>query len=520
MCSRTPHWNGSSHDSSASRTRLLSLASHFLFFISLAFLPLVSATPLWDSLKNLGQQPVHINTIQVGSYASVQITDRIPWDEGKAWRPEVAESFVGKGRSYRLKHRIEGKIGTAFCSASQLYQTISHFRPRRHQDQATSAPSPNTTESMLKTYQEVYANVSNTQAPLAIAGSSAAQMVPGPQGANAIPQVRLTEMIMRHVQYTALTYCSREAAGGMSQVTIPGVQGGGLLLGNFTILQWVPVKDLLYYVAVNPQQKAIHVVFRGSDNKDNFRRDANGTAITPSSTLFPGAPQGARVHGGMHEATKLLFDQNLSSHIGLVLEPIIRRYTGYGVVVSGHSLGGGLAALAALVLTLQPPKGMQLSALYTYGQPILGNAIFTDWLGKEMRNDRYARVVSSNDIAPYFTYSGWRTDLDPDRMKRHSKNIDEVYMPRWTQPVVQLCQGDADPLCSENMRCTVRDWDHHSWYGGQWAGENFCLLGHTPDRALTDQRQKQKDSGPMVLPYNPVGNHIAQNIPMAPGLGM
>ncbi|KAI9225461.1 MAG: Alpha/Beta hydrolase protein [Piptocephalis tieghemiana] len=481
-----------------------------LLCLCLALVPSSLASP-WMEKTSVGEGEevgiaIQPNVVQLGSYTSYKTLDRIPWDDGRRWKPEVAPYYVGTERSYRTMDKIKGKVGTALCTTTQLVRTISHFRPRPHGAEGTSAPAPSTVKSMLHTYQTTYANITNTQAPLSTWNEGMGQLVPGPQGSNKIPQSRLTEMIMRHVQYSSLSYCSQEAAQGMSDVSIPGVQGQGLLLGHFNIVRWYPVRDLLYYVAVNQKQQAVHLVFRGSVDKDNFRRDANGSAITPDPDLFPGAPQGARIHGGIHEAIRLLFDPLLHTHVGVVVQSVMERYPGYGLVVSGHSLGGGLAALAALVLVQSLPKHMILSGLYTYGQPILGNAIFSDWLGQLIRNERYVRVVSSNDIAPYFTYTGWRTDLSPERMKRHSKNIDEVYMPRWTQPVVQMCHGDDDPLCSEGSRCTARDWDHHSWYGGQWSGQNFCLLSHLPDPVDNQEPgdRAKGNSGPPVLPFNPL----------------
>jgi len=66
------------------------------------------------------------------------------------------------------------------------------------------------------------------------------------------------------------------------------------------------------------------------------------------------------------------------------------------VVFTGHSLGGGLATLAAMELLM---AGYDNVKLYTYGSPRVGDNMFCDMLDLFMYGDHF-RFVNNNDIVP------------------------------------------------------------------------------------------------------------------------
>lgn len=67
--------------------------------------------------------------------------------------------------------------------------------------------------------------------------------------------------------------------------------------------------------------------------------------------------------------------------------------------MTGHSLGGALAAFAAIDIktTFNPQGGI---TLYTYGQPRVGNKVFSDLLFKSLSN-RYVRVTHYDDTVAH-----------------------------------------------------------------------------------------------------------------------
>ena len=77
------------------------------------------------------------------------------------------------------------------------------------------------------------------------------------------------------------------------------------------------------------------------------------------------------------------------------IETIFAKRPGRKVILSGHSLGGALAALGAATWTdVQPLLG-----LYTYGQPVTGKDDFAAHMEVRL-GDRYLRFVNDADVVP------------------------------------------------------------------------------------------------------------------------
>ncbi len=78
--------------------------------------------------------------------------------------------------------------------------------------------------------------------------------------------------------------------------------------------------------------------------------------------------------------------------------------------ITGHSLGGALAAMATAHLLA---KGRTVTALYNFGQPRIGDCDFADWFNARFKKS-YFRYVNRNDIVPRVPltivprYMGWR----------------------------------------------------------------------------------------------------------------
>ncbi|NJL48070.1 MAG: lipase family protein [Leptolyngbyaceae cyanobacterium SM2_5_2] len=64
--------------------------------------------------------------------------------------------------------------------------------------------------------------------------------------------------------------------------------------------------------------------------------------------------------------------------------------------VTGHSLGGALAAVATISLESQ---GFSVSGLYTFGQPRVADWKLTNYMNQRL-GDRIFRYVNNNDIVP------------------------------------------------------------------------------------------------------------------------
>ena len=158
------------------------------------------------------------------------------------------------------------------------------------------------------------------------------------------------------------------------------------------------------------EENCISVAFRGSCAPEDFIQDAKcwltqtgctGHKLIECNRLPLGGPKVH--HGFLYDFTSIWKD--LSACMGRLLlgnpsKPIF---------VTGHSLGGALAILAAQKFA---GRRFNLRAVYTFGQPRVGNRAFAKLYDamdacfpRDLRGITY-RVVNENDIVPRVPFAG------------------------------------------------------------------------------------------------------------------
>ncbi len=160
----------------------------------------------------------------------------------------------------------------------------------------------------------------------------------------------------------------------------------------------VSVDNTQCYVGSSPT--AIVCAFRGSECpntldgfKDWLLTNARNFLVLPegrAGTDFAAAGVGARFHRGFIEALGEIWDPLFQA----VEAEFIRKER--PVYLTGHSLGGGLAVLAAWRLQRQM---IPVRQVYTFGAPMTGNAAAAEALAKELPN-RIFRFVDYRDMVP------------------------------------------------------------------------------------------------------------------------
>ncbi|KAJ9048494.1 hypothetical protein DSO57_1034596 [Entomophthora muscae] len=160
-------------------------------------------------------------------------------------------------------------------------------------------------------------------------------------------------------------------------------------LGNVTLGALIqdPRFDTLAIVTTDFTRKEIVLTFRGTSNLKNRIQDFK---LFP--TDFPGVKL-ARVHTGFKECSDGLVSKYLFQAKRLLQQPE------FNVVVTGHSLGGAIAVLAAL--RIQSALELRWSRLkvFTYGEPRIGNAYFASYVNSLPLY--IIRVVNENDLIPH-----------------------------------------------------------------------------------------------------------------------
>ncbi len=118
-------------------------------------------------------------------------------------------------------------------------------------------------------------------------------------------------------------------------------------------------------------------------------------------------PLGGEVHIGFHKALLSVWSK---------LAPLLNESSRKGkrLFITGHSLGGALATLAAAQMAIEGTSD-QIHAIYTFGQPLVGDRRFTPPFNSIFRN-RFWRFRNHNDLVTRIPPRGFYQHVQ-DRIK-------------------------------------------------------------------------------------------------------
>ncbi|MGH8581366.1 MAG: alpha/beta fold hydrolase [Gammaproteobacteria bacterium] len=136
------------------------------------------------------------------------------------------------------------------------------------------------------------------------------------------------------------------------------------------------------FIAAN--QRCVILAFRGTE----FTRIADWFRNLDADFELTAL---GRVHDGFHKALQEVW----SSEQGVKAAIERFRDRGQPIWVTGHSLGGALALLAAAELELR--LATPVHGLYTIGQPRVGDEFFLRAVNRAL-SERYYRFVNNNDV--------------------------------------------------------------------------------------------------------------------------
>ncbi|KAI5816542.1 hypothetical protein BZA77DRAFT_344139 [Pyronema omphalodes] len=156
-------------------------------------------------------------------------------------------------------------------------------------------------------------------------------------------------------------------------------------------------RPLVHFVCVDHEARAIVVTCRGTLGLEDALVD-----LTCEYTTITLRGQSYRVHKGMFNSAILLLHSKLLHNLASALN----QYPNYGLVLTGHSLGGGVAALVSILISApHETRGFVTSHpdlpadrpvhCYAYGSP----AIVCEALRKSIRG-LVTSIVNGNDVVP------------------------------------------------------------------------------------------------------------------------
>jgi hypothetical protein len=219
--------------------------------------------------------------------------------------------------------------------------------------------------------QATAARASDTAAPSAQRPPAAGEVERvTPTSALAVGQFSIGSLLESDFNWRAAlstALASRLAYENGEQVELTAKSNWGF--GSCT---FVSIVDTECFVATSPTVAL--VAFRGTASVADWLADLNFLSIT-------------RPYGTVHRGFYYAF-QDVNARLRQILSP----FAGLPVVVTGHSLGGALATIAAAEWSGQVP----VARVYTYGQPAVGTDGFVKFIDRNYSN-RFYRLVNDND---------------------------------------------------------------------------------------------------------------------------
>lgn len=143
------------------------------------------------------------------------------------------------------------------------------------------------------------------------------------------------------------------------------------------------ITDVTGFVAADHTNKLIVVAFRGSASIQNWIANFDITAVP--TDLCPGCTAHKGFWTSWTEARKSVLD---------AIKTSCKTNPDYALVLTGHSLGGAIASLAAAELR----KSGYSAALYTYGAPRFASSRLSDFISGQTGGNY--RITHYNDPVP------------------------------------------------------------------------------------------------------------------------
>jgi triacylglycerol lipase len=180
-------------------------------------------------------------------------------------------------------------------------------------------------------------------------------------------------------------------------------------LPNF---QWIDLSgifaSLQAFVASNDEIAVL--AFRGTADVQDWMTDLHATPVR-FSWIFQGGPEVGDIHAGFGHALSDGWRKIVTAVRAVAPQPAIMDTDSIDarrtLWITGHSLGGALAALAGAAFSLLPDNVIRpVSGIYTFGQPRIGLHNFCDNYGR-LLSPRIFRLVNNKDLVPRVPFRGW-----------------------------------------------------------------------------------------------------------------
>jgi pimeloyl-ACP methyl ester carboxylesterase len=147
------------------------------------------------------------------------------------------------------------------------------------------------------------------------------------------------------------------------------------------------------------------------------------------------------------------------------------------IYVTGHSLGGALATLAAYKLA---HEGYPVAALYTFAAPRSGDRQYSDW-GSELLKDKNFRFINDQDLVPRYPPRAeslsWFSKLLNVTLADKLKSWLEFQLPYAHRGKITMFdhQDESHDLDDADMNDDINMWSSLAAFA-QWKGKVGAIL--------------------------------------------
>ncbi|CAH0028958.1 unnamed protein product [Clonostachys rhizophaga] len=205
--------------------------------------------------------------------------------------------------------------------------------------------------------------------------------------------------------------------------------------------------EFFAYIALVESRKQIIWVGRGSATPKNWDTNFNTTLI-PSDLK-----DGAKIHSGFSTAWN-----EISHDVFATLEEQVSEHPDYDIIITGGSLGGAVATIAAAHIRA---AGYQAD-LYTYGSPRIGNDVLVDFITGQP--GKSYRVTHRHDLVPRVPppvsfLPGWAEyrHVSPEYWLQGEPSDPN----NWPIKDIKICEGNWNRSCISTPGNPI-DWDFES----------------------------------------------------------
>jgi len=234
-----------------------------------------------------------------------------------------------------------------------------------------------------------------------------------------------------------IAYCPQDALAGWacSDCSLPAAANVTVIVDEAT--------DTQAYVAYLPARQRVVVGFRGTEGIVNWLTNLNFA----KTAAYPRC-DGCRVHEGFLEAFN-----NVRDRVTTAVQALLAQKSGASLYLTGHSLGGSLAALAAAHLAYS--ANLTVRGVYTFGEARVGNDAFVKFYNQGTHVSW--RLTHYKDPVPHL----------PPKMLGFAHIATEVFYNEASSSFKVCDSTGEDPKCSDSVAWDSLLYveDHHRYLG-------------------------------------------------------